>query len=340
MFSIISPTKRLKKKVDASYAKVTPSRGGGDVRTERGDITYEPNTFSRLRKMWGITEEEYAEELSRVTALGEGAGKSKMLFWKSKNSRFFLKTMPEGEISTLMGKVLRSYFNHMKNHANSMLPRFLGMYKENGINFLVQTNIMHGLKDPFVYDLKGSVRHRRLKDFRRGEVGKDVNFGDSRIRSSQNGNIVKVLASDSDWLKRNNLMDYSLLVVMDDRSKTTCKSTLLPPNASFKGMFEGPPPSAGQKVCVHIGIIDILQKFGAVKLVERYFKTKRQTKVEESEVSAIQSLPYRKRFMNMAKSVFPLSKSPSRKSRKSKSRKSKSRKSPAKKRRSPRRKKN
>lgn len=311
MFSIISKAKNQKNQVNESYEKIAPFRPGAtdveagrEVRTSRGDISYSPAIFSQLRKLWGIGETEYEDELSRVTPLGEGAGKSKMLFWKSKRSRYFLKTMPAGEIATLMGKILKSYFVHMKKHKNSMLPRFLGMYKENGINFLVQTNVMHGLKNPYVYDLKGSLRHRKLKDFKRGKVGKDANFGDSTISSAKNEEIIKALESDSNWLKRSNLMDYSLLVVMDDGTGKACSSSLLPAVASFRGSFKGPPPSSSKKVCVHVGVIDILQKFGIKKMAERYFKTKRQNKIEDSEVSAIQSSPYKVRFMAMAKDIF------------------------------------
>ena len=183
MFSIISKAKNQKSNVNESYDEIAPFRPGAtdveaarEVRTSRGDISYSPAIFSQLRKLWGIGETEYEDELSKVTPLGEGAGKSKMLFWKSKRSRYFLKTMPAGEIATLMGKILKSYFVHMKKHKNSMLPRFLGIYKGKRDSFFSSDKYNARSQQSVRLRLKRFIATPKIKRLQTRESGQRCKF--------------------------------------------------------------------------------------------------------------------------------------------------------------------
>ncbi|MCH9690330.1 MAG: hypothetical protein K0U10_06735, partial [Gammaproteobacteria bacterium] len=271
MFSIISTTKGKRNKLTAEYEAAMGK--SSDVVQVTGGATYAPGVFRKLRHAWGIDDDEYRKELSSVKKLGEGAGKSKMLFWISKHKRFFLKTMPKGEIDTLVGDVLDAYAAHMHKYPNSLLPRILGIYREDNVYFLVQTNINFNLNNPWLYDLKGSHRKREIATMKRGAVGKDNNFGSSCLATKMSTRIKKMLRLDSQFLARMNLMDYSLLVAIEPmNSRSTCKplcdTCIAPAGSSFVANFHGPPPSGSQRVCVHIGIIDILQDFGIKKTLE------------------------------------------------------------------------
>jgi hypothetical protein len=104
------------------------------------------------------------------------------------------------------------------------------------------------------------------------------------------------MKKDTRFLKENNLMDYSLLLCMRDKPVKE-KDWKVWGKGKFCCDIKGPGPSKRSPINLNIGIIDILQKYNKKKFFESVFKTKRHIfHREKSEVSAINSSSYKKRF--------------------------------------------
>ena len=290
MFSIISKGQK-KRQINDFYKKLTSKADPSSSFCK----VYAPKIFASLRKTWGVSEEDFAKELAKVKGGKTGAGKSKMLMWTSKTGRLFLKTMSLHEITKIM-EILDTYVKYMKRNNKSLLPKFLGIYMEHGVYFLVQNNLQYGLEksNSWVYDIKGSHRHRTTEFNKKNYVGKDNNFGSSSLYFPHAKQLLRQMKKDSLFLSKNSLMDYSLLVILNTNTKQ-CPSEIY--------QFKGSNPSPKVNTCIHIGIIDILQTYNLKKKLERFYKTKRIFKVYKSEVSALDPKNYKRRFDKFCKSI-------------------------------------
>ena len=93
----------------------------------------------------------------------EGEGKSKMLFFKSSDERYVIKTVKEYELEEFL-RLAESYCFHMLMNKDSLLCRFFGLYRIRARGFgskivIVMNNAFYSpLGKPCrVYDLKGST---------------------------------------------------------------------------------------------------------------------------------------------------------------------------------------
>ena len=138
------------------------------------------------------------------------------------------------------------------------------------------------------FDLKGSTRKRLTKvpnsfwfsDLNCSKVLKDMNF---KIISDQIGSrlfnldasksqeVLSILKADSEFLARHNLMDYSLLLVIETDRRTKEQS-------------------------YYFGIIDILQKWNWSKKLENAWKVK-VMRANKHKLSAIPSALYQERYI-------------------------------------------
>lgn len=250
--------------------------------------------FKNLRKIWGISEEFYKSELSETTFV-IGSGKSGMKMWFSKNKYFFVKEMNKGDRHSLKD-LMSKYTNYMCKNKSSLLPKFYGIYKKEGIVYVIQRNLNPYKSGTWIFDLKGSHRRRTVKNQTIKQIGKDNNFGESKIYIKNAEKIKKQMRKDTTFLHKNNLMDYSLLLCM--RSKMVKeKDWKIWGKGKFCCDIKGPGPSKKTPINLNMGIIDILQKYNTSKLLESLFKTKQHLLDRaQSEVSAINSKAYKKRF--------------------------------------------
>jgi 1-phosphatidylinositol-3-phosphate 5-kinase len=117
--------------------------------------------------------------------------------------------------------------------------------------FVVMENINYGLmgKKLKVYDLKGSKANRFAETKIVGETLLDTNYNLERngdplsLRAPPNLDLFQALSSDSRFLSQNEIVDYSLLVVMDVENKV-----------------------------IKVGIIDYLQNYNLTKKTEHLIK--------------------------------------------------------------------
>jgi 1-phosphatidylinositol-4-phosphate 5-kinase len=91
--------------------------------------------------MYGMTNEEYQRSvgpesllnqlfLGNLQALNEkcSTGKSGAFFYLTLDNKVFLKTIKKGEY-IFFEKILKNYYEHMRNYKNSLIVRVYGLYK-------------------------------------------------------------------------------------------------------------------------------------------------------------------------------------------------------------------
>ena len=159
---------------------------------------------------------------------GEGAGKSGSFFFHSFDKKFLIKTMTRNEHKKFQ-KIADGYIEHFRNHPNSLLSKILGVFKvkistaghvylmlmENTLQFRNEDNI------DFIFDLKGSTYKRKFK----GQVKKTSTFKDMNLLIATKANpqlitlgkrtrdkVVDVIRADMSFLRKHNIIDYSLLL--------------------------------------------------------------------------------------------------------------------------------
>ena len=130
---------------------------------------YAPSIFSALRKSYGIKDREYIQSMRALTGGGEGEGKSKMLFFMSKDKRYVMKTVKGHELE-FFWQFIKDYYWHMIANPDTLICRFFGLFttiyenqkgERKKYHLVVMKNIfktswpMH-LK----FDLKGSINNR------------------------------------------------------------------------------------------------------------------------------------------------------------------------------------
>jgi 1-phosphatidylinositol-4-phosphate 5-kinase len=197
----------------------------------------------------GIKPEDMMDSLSldknrnMVFKAGEGAGQSGSFFFFSHDNQFLIKTLRGNEKKQMLD-MLDDYIDHIRKTKNkSLLARIYGIFtfKTNyfdPLDIIVMQNtsvLQNKHNDKMIFDLKGSFVNRCVnfgpKDFQFWrkkqdckKVMKDLNYLD--INNDLNQSLMKLTKSqfdqlewlvklDSVFLKNHQLMDYSLLLVIE-----------------------------------------------------------------------------------------------------------------------------
>ncbi|KNC46102.1 uncharacterized protein AMSG_00219 [Thecamonas trahens ATCC 50062] len=181
-----------------------------------------PLVFARLRTRWRVPVPAYVDSLISSPLLGgsTGAGKSGMLFFRTWDNKYIIKTVASSELS-FFRKHLHDYYRHMVMCDNSLLTRFFGLYKikvkSETVRVVVMNNVFHTpLRVREVYDLKGSTKDRLVtqKQIIEGEkVLKDLNLKRRlHVGPGVKELLLDQLDRDSALLADHGIMDYSLLL--------------------------------------------------------------------------------------------------------------------------------
>ena len=107
------------------------------------------------------------------------------------------------------------YFSHL--HKGSLLTPIYGAYiVGRGGNleyFIVMENLFFGMKHWYLYDFKGSVTKRFSQQ---PTIPLDINFLIDRNSEPifSKDNVLKNLNTTLDYLAKNNVVDYSLILVV------------------------------------------------------------------------------------------------------------------------------
>ncbi|CAK5277872.1 unnamed protein product, partial [Mycena citricolor] len=203
---------------------------------------YYAKQFDNLRKRCGIEADAFVKSLSRSADWAADGGKSKSDFWKTEDGRFMIKTLVNAwnvaDLQVLID-LGPSYFRYMDASANkpTVLAKLLGFYtieiraldsgETRRADLLVMENLFSGLaRVDRVFDLKG-IQGRKAKP---GSGTKTLFDGDwiaaqrhttapTLIPPHAQHTLREALRADTEFLARNNIMDYSLLVGVDLAAK-------------------------------------------------------------------------------------------------------------------------
>ncbi|KAJ5171991.1 hypothetical protein N7492_004584 [Penicillium capsulatum] len=192
--------------------------------------------FDALRIKCGVAD-RIVEALSRCAKWDSKGGKTKSLFLKTLDDRFVLKSLSPVETQAFL-KFAPGYFQIMSEALFHELPsaiaKMFGFYQVimknpvTGTEFnwflLLMENLFYDRKSNHIFDLKGSMRNRKVKSTGESdEVLLDENMVDfiyeTPLFAREHS---KKLLSQSVWndtlfLGRQTVMDYSLMIAIDEK---------------------------------------------------------------------------------------------------------------------------
>ncbi|KZT66473.1 hypothetical protein DAEQUDRAFT_714832 [Daedalea quercina L-15889] len=201
---------------------------------------YYARQFDSLRRRCGI-EDVFLKSLMRSANWAAEGGKSKSNFWKTSDDQFIIKTLVNAwnvaDLQVLID-LGPSYFRYMDSTATrpSVLAKLLGFYTieirnlENGAtqaraDLLVMENLFYGQKISKTFDLKG-IQGRKVKASNAasktlfdGEWIEDQRRALTLVRPYSKVLFQEAVKADCDFLAGSNIMDYSLLLGVDEESK-------------------------------------------------------------------------------------------------------------------------
>ncbi|KAI5809864.1 1-phosphatidylinositol-3-phosphate 5-kinase [Peziza echinospora] len=194
--------------------------------------------FDALRKNCGV-EDRFAESLSRCTKWDSKGGKSKSVFLKTLDDRIIMKALQPVETAAFL-KFAPAYFRFMSEAFFHELPtviaKMLGFYQiyiKNPVtgteikwDVLVMENLFYDRKTTRIFDLKGSMRNRYTHATGdSGEVLLDENMVEFIyetplfVREHAKKLLRASLWNDTLFLAKQNVMDYSLMIGLDEGRK-------------------------------------------------------------------------------------------------------------------------
>ncbi|KAF8477444.1 hypothetical protein BDZ91DRAFT_25165 [Kalaharituber pfeilii] len=194
--------------------------------------------FDALRKNCGV-EDRFAESLSRCTKWDSKGGKSKSVFLKTLDDRIVMKALQTVETAAFL-KFAPAYFSFMSEAFFHELPtviaKMLGFYQifiKNPVtgteikwDVLVMENLFYDRKTTRIFDLKGSMRNRYAQSTgHSGEVLLDENMVEFIyesplfVREHAKKLLRASLWNDTLFLSKQNVMDYSLMIGIDEVKK-------------------------------------------------------------------------------------------------------------------------
>jgi 1-phosphatidylinositol-4-phosphate 5-kinase len=200
---------------------------------------YAPAIFQAIRKMDNITDEMVQKSLdtelnrTQVFKAKESAGKSGSFFFFSFDKQFLLKTMNDHEMEVFTN-CLPEYYEHLLKYPDSLVARIYGVFTVRmeelvPVHILLMSNAAQAGKSiDYVFDLKGSEINREVKekDITPGGTLKDQNLLTSMksevfllMQKKDMRSIMNQIAHDIKFLAAHNLMDYSLLLIVETNPK-------------------------------------------------------------------------------------------------------------------------
>ncbi|KAJ7760904.1 hypothetical protein DFH07DRAFT_740406 [Mycena maculata] len=205
---------------------------------------YYAKQFDNLRKRCGI-DDVFLKSLSRSANWAAEGGKSKSNFWKTADDRFIIKTLVNAwnvaDLQVLI-ELAPSYFRYMDATASraTVLAKLIGFYTieirnletgnvQSKADLLVMENLFYDQKIVKTFDLKG-IQGRKVKSSASGAAQNVKTLFDGEWIEGQQRTLTLVrphskvvlreaIRSDAEFLAKSNIMDYSLLLGVDQERK-------------------------------------------------------------------------------------------------------------------------
>jgi hypothetical protein len=298
---------------------------------------YAPALFHRIRGAHGITHEDYERSwtfsAATMPALALGAGRSGSLFLTSADGKYLFKTITKDDMATLR-LILADYTEHVCTQP-SRLMRFVGLHRfrfaKTGEtrHLVVALNIFHvprplaeqGLDVSAKFDLKGR-KPKKAPELRPTEPNRGV-FKDNQVARvfeaspSVRDALIETMKNDVVFLRRHDLIDYSLLVGLVEPPAAPAAPVPLGALATIREVslhttaedFRQPgacpvvPAPEGLPEIYTVGIIDFLSRYRVwKKQTAHFFKSFLWT---DAELSTVNSTFYSQRFEAYLDVIFP-----------------------------------
>ncbi|KAK0391857.1 hypothetical protein NLU13_1356 [Sarocladium strictum] len=194
--------------------------------------------FDALRRKCGV-DDRIIESLSRCLKWDSRGGKTKSVFLKTLDDRFVLKSLSPIETSAFL-RFAPGYFSIMAealfHELPSVIAKMLGFYQviiknpatgtDVKLDLLMTENLFYDRSPTRIFDLKGSMRNRKIQSTgEQNEVLLDENMVEYIYESPlfAREHSKKLLRAsvwnDTLFLARQNVMDYSLMIAVDEARK-------------------------------------------------------------------------------------------------------------------------
>ncbi|QBM86232.1 1-phosphatidylinositol-3-phosphate 5-kinase [Metschnikowia aff. pulcherrima] len=257
-----------------------------DGSTEMSCKVFYSEQFDALRKACGV-DDSYIQSLSRCVKWNSTGGKSGSNFLKTLDNRYVVKELSKSELESFVS-IAPFYFKYISqstfNTLTTALAKIFGFYQvefKNSMNgktfkmdLLIMENLFYNRKTTRIFDLKGSMRNRHVKQTgKENEVLLDENmveyiyespvFVKEQLKKLLRGS----LFNDTSFLSAMDVMDYSLVIGIDDPSGK-----------------------------LYVGIIDWLRTFTWDKKVENWVKGKSLVGKKGKDPTIVTPKQYRTRF--------------------------------------------
>ncbi|KZV25525.1 Phosphatidylinositol-4-phosphate 5-kinase family protein isoform 1 [Dorcoceras hygrometricum] len=221
---------------NALHARISFSDDGPPGKVKYNVTCYFAKQFEALRKACSASELDFIRSLSRCKKWGAQGGKSNVFFAKTLDDRFIIKQVTKTELESFL-KFAPSYFKYLSESLNTGCPtclaKILGIYqvttkhmkggKESKLDVLVMENLLFKRNITQLYDLKGSARSRYNSDSSgNNKVLLDQNLLEAMrtspifLGTKAKRLLERAVWNDTSFLASIDVMDYSLLVGVDD----------------------------------------------------------------------------------------------------------------------------
>jgi len=198
--------------------------------------SYASNLFNELVEADNISQDlmNSLELVRNFSNIINAESMSKKFQFITYNSRFIIRSISKGERRVLLD-ILPAYLNHLRTQPYSLLPRIYGLFRfevlgpYHQVNWLIMKNISEksGTSIERVYDIRGSGNERiipntevdvGLADLKRFGLLRDGDFdnyeGSIYINQNMKGSLHDAIKQDVNFLTRQNLINYSLMVTI------------------------------------------------------------------------------------------------------------------------------
>ncbi|KAL0372701.1 UNVERIFIED_CONTAM: putative 1-phosphatidylinositol-3-phosphate 5-kinase FAB1C [Sesamum calycinum] len=200
---------------------------------------YFAKEFDALRRKCCPSEVDFVRSLSRCKRWSAQGGKSNVYFAKSFDERFIIKQVTKTELESF-DEFAPEYFKYLTDALSSGSPtclaKVLGIYqvsvkhaktaKETKMDLMLMENLSFKRSISKVYDLKGSARSRYNSDTTgANKVLLDMNLLETLhtdpifLGSKAKRRLERAVWNDTSFLASVDVMDYSLLVGVDEERK-------------------------------------------------------------------------------------------------------------------------
>lgn len=194
--------------------------------------------FDAMRQKCGVAD-RIIESLSRCLKWDSKGGKTKSVFLKTLDDRLVMKSLSPIETSAFL-RFAPDYFNIMAktlfHDLPSVIAKMLGFFQviiknpltntEIKLDLLVMENLFYDRSPTRIFDLKGSMRNRKIQSTgEHNEVLLDENMVEYIYesplfaREHSKGLLRVSVWNDTLFLALQNVMDYSLMVAVDEARK-------------------------------------------------------------------------------------------------------------------------